>query len=246
MPAKPNQSTEGVRLNRYLASCGLGSRRSCEELITSGRVAINDLQVQGLGQRVTDNDTVAVDGALVTPEREMTIALHKPTHCVTTKNDPQRRQTVYDLLPKEYSNLHHVGRLDRESEGLLILTNSGDLAQQLTHPSTKVEKEYLVQTDRVFDMRDRNAFIKGMEIEEGFARAIAVQALAPRLVRVVLQQGLKRQIRMMFATKGYTVKRLIRTRVGSFELGSIKSGKWRRLTEHDIRQLQTNPAGRPE
>ncbi|QQL44433.1 pseudouridine synthase [Sulfuriroseicoccus oceanibius] len=240
------KSSDGTRLNRYLASCGLGSRRSCEELITSGRVAINDLQVKGLGQRVLPSDTVTVDGALVTPEREMTLALHKPTKCVTTRNDPQQRQTVYDLLPKEYRNLHHVGRLDRESEGLLILTNSGDLAQKLTHPSTKVEKEYLVQTDRVFDMRDRSAFIKGIELEEGIGKAVAVQALAPRLVRVVLQQGMKRQIRLMFAAKGYAVKRLIRTRVGSYELGNIKAGKWRRLTEQDIRQLQTNPTGRPE
>lgn len=236
----------GVRLNRYLASCGLGSRRSCESIINEGRVAINDRQIKDLGVRVQPGDEVTVDGEHVTPEREMTIALHKPPYYVTTRNDPQGRQTVFDLIPKEFKHLNHVGRLDRESEGLLILSNSGDLAHRLTHPSTKVEKEYLVQIDRVFDMKDRAPFIRGIETEEGIAKAIAVQALEKRLIRIVLQQGLKRQIRLMFAAREYKVKRLIRVRIGSLELGNLKQGKWKRLTERELRLLETNPAGRPE
>ena len=196
--------------------------------------------------RVLPSDTVSVDGDIVEPEREMTIALHKPVRCVTTRHDPQQRQTVYDLIPKEFKHLNHVGRLDRESEGLLILSNNGELSQRLTHPSTKVEKEYLVQIDRVFEMRDRAPFIRGIETEEGIAKAIAVQALEKRLIRVVLQQGLKRQIRLMFAERNYQVKRLIRTRVGSLELGNLKPGKWKRLTERDLRMLETNPVGRPD
>ena len=230
-----------VRINRFLASCGLGSRRACEAIVLEGRVQMNGRRVDSLGARVSPRDDVFVDGEPVRPDREMVVVMHKPRGLLCTRADPRGRETVYDLLPRELHHLAHVGRLDRESEGLLVLTNSGDLAQALTHPSTKVEKEYIVQLDHPFTPQDRQSFLRGLETEEGLARASEVEVLQPRTVRIVLQQGLKRQIRLMCVAVGHVVKRLTRVRIGSFTAPRLASGRWRKLTAREIESLRVNP-----
>ena len=139
---------EGIRLNKYLASCAVGSRRNCDELIRTGRVEVNGAPCVNLGTRIAEGDHVRVDGKRMTPRDVLIVAFHKPRGYVCTREDELGRETIYTLLPENLRALHHVGRLDRDSEGLLILTNDGDLSQQLMHPSKSVEKEYLV-TDAV-------------------------------------------------------------------------------------------------
>ena len=235
---------ESVRINRFLAMCGLGSRRTCEQLVTSGRVAVNGAVITSLGHRVLPSDKVIVDGEPAKPERELVVLLNKPRNILCTRADPMGRDTIYDLLPRELQSLAHVGRLDRESEGMLVLTNTGTLTYTLTHPSSKVEKEYLVQIDRAFHARDRQKMLDGIQTEEGMAFAVAVEAMKPRLLRIILQQGIKRQIRLMLAELGYEVKELVRTRIGSLEDTKLRPGKWRRLSEKEIALLQINP-GKP-
>lgn len=234
-----------MRLNRYLAACGLGSRRSCESLIAAGRVTVNGRRVVNLATTVGEQDAVAVDGESVTPKRNVTLILHKPAGYLCTKDDPQGRPTIYDLLPEHLQNLSYVGRLDKDSEGLLVMTSDGELAHTLTHPRFKVEKLYLVALDRTFDMHeDGRALLKGMEIEEGFARVVSVHALSPRRLFVVLNQGYKRQLRQMFDSLGYGVKTLIRLRVGRLELGELASRRWRILRPEEILLLTQNPPAR--
>ena len=137
-----------MRLNRFLAAAGVGSRRKCDELIAAGRVTINGRVCTDFSAQPAERDHVKIDGKLVHPEQRMTIALHKPAGFVSTRNDPHARDTIFDLLPRKFPRLFNVGRLDTQSEGLLLLTNDGDLAQQLTHPRFKIEKEYEVMLDR--------------------------------------------------------------------------------------------------
>lgn len=227
-----------VRINRYLASCGLGSRRACEALVVEGRVALNGRQVNDLATRVTRDDVVEVDGAAVHPENKEVVLLNKPKKTLCTREDERGRETVYDLLPVRFHHLAHVGRLDRDSEGLLLLTNRGELAHELTHPASKVEKEYVVHIDRDFQETDRTAFLRGIRLPEGLARALSVQAAKPRILHIVLGQGLKRQIREMCKARGITVKRLIRVRIGGLTAPDLAPGRWRRLTAHDVLKLR--------
>lgn len=231
-----------MRLNRYLAACGLGSRRSCEHLIEGGRVTVNGRQCKKLATVIGEGDAVTVDGLPVAPKRTATLILHKPPGYLCTKDDPKGRKTIYDLLPDHLRDLSYVGRLDMDSEGLLVMTNDGALAQSLTHPRYKVEKLYLVVLDRTFKMEeDAKTLRKGIEIEEGFARAVSVHLLSPRRLFVVLNQGFKRQLRQMFASLNYEVKSLVRLRIGSLELAELASGRWRYLSAEEIKQLSINP-----
>ncbi len=229
-----------MRLNRFLASCGLGSRRACEEIVAQGRVFINGEPVSNLATRVNDGDVVQVDGRKVRASVATTLILKKPPGFLCTRHDEleEGRDTIYELLPESLQSLHYVGRLDKDSEGLLIMTNSGDLTERLTHPRHGIEKEYLVAVDRVFDgERDRAAMLQGFDIEGGFARAAAVEVEAPRVISIVLTQGIKRQIRLMFEHLGYEVRRLERIRIGAFTAPQLKTGRWRVLTDHEIQQL---------
>lgn len=235
-----------MRLNRYLAACGLGSRRSCEQLVAEGRVFLNGQEVRDLATRVTEADEVVVDGRKVKAHVETTVILNKPPGFLCTRHDeledPRReagiRETVYALLPAHLQSLHYVGRLDKDSEGLLILTNSGELTEKLTHPRFGVEKEYLVALDRVFrGEEDRAQLLKGLMIEGGFAKAVAVDLIEPRVIALTLTQGLKRQIRLMFEALGYRVQRLQRVRIGAFTAPELKSGRWRLLSAGEAKQL---------
>ena len=235
-----------MRLNRYLAACGLGSRRSCEQIVAEGRVFINGEEVRALATQVGDADEVIVDGRKMKAHVDTTVILNKPPGFLCTRHDeledPRRepgiRETVYKLLPDHLQSLHYVGRLDKDSEGLLILTNSGELTEKLTHPRFGVEKEYLIAVDRVFrGEEDRDQLLKGMMIEGGFAKAVAVEQIEPRVVALTLTQGIKRQIRLMFEAIGYRVQRLQRVRIGAFTAPELRSGRWRILSAAETAQL---------
>jgi 23S rRNA pseudouridine2605 synthase len=235
-----------MRLNRYLASAGLGSRRSCEDLIRTGRVTVNGKLVTDLATSVEDSDHVSVDGKKQKPDQPYTLAMFKPEGVLCSRDAQGRRRTVFDLLPEDSPRLFYVGRLDMDSEGLLILTNRGELAQQLTHPSFKLPKVYHVELDKDFDFALVPRFLKGFLIEPGYAQAEAVYKLGHNRVKVVLTQGLKRQIRLMFLKFGYRVKFLRRIEIGRLSLGNMKVGEWRFLDEHEIKKLLLAPAVREE
>ncbi|MEM7386555.1 MAG: pseudouridine synthase, partial [Verrucomicrobiota bacterium] len=184
-----------MRLNRYLASCGLGSRRSVESLITEGRVRVNGRDCLDLGTRISDGDRVEVNGEEIKPRQELSVIFHKPRGFETTRKGKSKEPTVYDLLPNHFRDLHHVGRLDKQSEGLLLFTNSGDLSQQLLHPRHQVEKEYEVVIDRPLRDGDRAKLRAGIRLKEGLARAERIDILSRRRFHMILTQGWNRQIR---------------------------------------------------
>jgi 23S rRNA pseudouridine2605 synthase len=231
-----------VRLNRFLAAAGLGSRRHCDELIAAGRVTINGKVCTDFSAQPSDQDHVKVDRKLVRHERQLDLMLHKPAGFVSTRNDPHARDTIFDLLPPHLPRLFNIGRLDTQTEGLLILTNDGDLAQRLTHPRYKVEKEYEVTLDRPWDPMLTSKLLRGMTLDGQRARMDKVQSMKANRLHVVLRQGINRQIRRMFYEVGYDVKKLIRIRVGRLRLGDLPRGHWRPLTSSERRSLETRRA----
>ncbi len=231
----PKVTTEtALRLNRFLAAAGLGSRRSCEEHILKGRVSINGSVARNLSTRVNGGDDVRVSGRIVHAMAPRTILLNKPAGYVTTRSDRHAERTIFDLLPSDAGHLFHVGRLDKESEGLLLLTNDGALAQELMHPSKGVEKEYEVILDKTFHERDAAALKKGTWIEGSVARIESVRQLGPNKIQLILHQGLKRQIRIMLSQLGFKVQRLTRIRVGPITLRGVKPGSYRDLRTEDL------------
>ena len=232
-----------MRLNRYLALCGLGSRSACEEIILGGSVRINGRPVRELSTAVQPGDRVVAKGREVRPAATRYIILNKPPGFLSSRASQGGKPTIYDLIPREAANLAHVGRLDAESEGLLLLSNDGALAQALTHPSRHVEKEYEVILDKPFDPAQTAKMLKGVYLEEGRARAAHVHIEAPNKLRVVLTQGINRQIRRMFAAMGYKVKRLTRTRLGSLRLGRLPRGAWRELSAREVADLSRGAKG---
>jgi 23S rRNA pseudouridine2605 synthase len=228
-----------MRLNKFLAAAGLGSRRSVEELITSGVVKINGQVVTTLATQVLPTDAVKVGNKLLKSERLVHAVLNKPRGYLCTASDPEERKTIFALLPRDWPRVHYVGRLDKDSEGLLIITNDGDLTNLLTHPSHEVEKEYEVWLDKAFDIAlHRDRMIKGFRIEPGFAKCENIDNVRHNRVRVVLRQGLKRQIRLMFYHMGYEVERLVRTRIGPIVTGDVAPGNWRLLSGAEVTALR--------
>src|SRR3984893_1213912 len=231
-----------MRLNRFFAAAGIGSRRHFDELIATGRVSINGRVCTNFSAQPSERDHVKVGGKLVHLEPAMTIALHKPAGFVSTRADPNARDTIFDLLPPKFPRLFNIGRLDAQTEGLLILTNDGDLAQRLTHPRYKVEKEYEVTLDRPWDRAHAPKLLAGIMLDGQRARMEKVQAIRLTRVRVVLRQGINRQIRRMFYEFGYEVKRLVRIRVGHLRLGDLPRGHWRPLSKSELKSLQPEKA----
>lgn len=235
-----------MRLNRFLSLCGLGSRRGTEEIVREGRVAINGQRVTDLATQVKEGDEVSVDGRRVVAKEGVVIVLHKPKGYLCTREDTHERSTIYDLLPKKFHNLHHVGRLDQDSEGLILLTNKGELSQRLLHPSEGVEKEYSVRLETQFDQADIPKLLNGVMTQEGFAKAERAWVENAYVLNVVLKQGLKRQIRLMFYGLGYEVERLIRTRIGGLKLYGLPKGDWRVLTEAEVERYFQKREARPK
>jgi 23S rRNA pseudouridine2605 synthase len=227
-----------MRLNRYLAQAGVASRRGAEELIVSGRVSINGNVCTDLSRQVAPGDSVKVDGKSVRPRDFLYVLLNKPADYVTTRSDDRGRPTIYHLLPPDLQRLAHVGRLDIDSEGLLILTNDGELTLRLTHPRYKLPKEYLVTLDREFNMADLPKVKRGVYLSDGRARFDALDKLNSRQVRVVLTQGITRQVRRVFAAIDYKVKRLERTRIGPLADKSLRPGEFRLLRPAEVEKLK--------
>lgn len=226
-----------MRLNRHLAAGGVGSRRYCDELISAGRVAINGTVCTDFSAQPGPRDHVKVDGKLIRVGPSLTIMLHKPAGFVSTRKDPHVRDTVFDLLPTKFSRLFNIGRLDAQTEGLLLITNNGELAQRLTHPRFKIEKEYEVLLDRPWDSALAPRLLRGIVLDGQRARIARVRTVSPTRLRVVLRQGINRQVRRMFEAVGYHVRHLIRVRVESLRLGDLPSGHWRALTKRELKSL---------
>jgi 23S rRNA pseudouridine2605 synthase len=227
-----------MRLNRFLAAAGIGSRRKCDELIAAGRVTINGQTCTDFSVQPTERDHVKVDGKMVHVNLPLTIILHKPAGFVSTKSDPHARDTIFDLLPPKLRRLFNVGRLDAQSEGLLLLTNDGALAQRLTHPRYKIDKEYEVTLDRPWDPSLKSKLLIGIFLDGQRAKIANLHSIAPTKLRVVLRQGINRQIRRMFEKLEYRVKSLVRIRIGNLRLGDLPRGHWRPLTKHELEILR--------
>ncbi|WP_286847657.1 MULTISPECIES: pseudouridine synthase [Aminobacterium] len=225
-----------MRLNRYLAACGLTSRRKAENLIRSGRVSINGEIVCEFSIIVNENDVVCVDGTQVVPEKKVYIVMNKPRGVVCAVEDPFDR-TVIELLPKEYEEVRvfPVGRLDKESEGLLVLSNDGDFAHFLMHPSSNIPKSYEIFLNKKVSERDLVSWRKGVTIEGGFVRPLLVKVLKrePLGMWLFIQigEGLKREIRLMAEKLGFRVRVLIRRRIGRMELRNLKTGHIVKLSQ---------------
>jgi len=231
-----------MRLNRYLSACGLGSRRGSEALIRDGRVMVNGKVCTDLATQVEDKDDVVVDGSRAKAEKGLVIAFHKPKGFVCSRRDEYDRETIYTLLPNSFQTLHHVGRLDKESEGLLLMTNRGEVSQRLTHPSQGVEKEYEVLLESRFDPAHLSRLTDGFHTEEGLAKAERAWIIGDAKLGMVLKQGLKRQIRLMLYFLGYEVKRLVRVRIGNLTIKGLPEGGWKELSDHDVEKLLINPS----
>ncbi len=227
-----------MRLNRFLAAAGVGSRRYCDKLIAAGRVRINGRPCTDFSAQPSTRDHVKVDGKLVHANQPLHIVINKPAGFVSTRSDPHARDTIFDFLPPKFSRLFNVGRLDAQSEGLLVLTNDGDLMQRLTHPRYKIDKEYELTLDRRWDPALAPKLLRGMILDGQRAKIARLQTLTPTRLRVVLRQGINRQIRRMFHEIGYEVKCLLRVRVGNLHLGDLSPGHWRPLTKSELEALR--------
>jgi 23S rRNA pseudouridine2605 synthase len=227
-----------LRLNRYLAAAGVGSRRHCDELIAAGRVTINGQPCTDFSAQPGERDCVKLNGKIVRVDPPLTIVLHKPAGFVSTRKDPHARDTIFDLLPKKFPRLFNVGRLDAQSEGLLLLTNDGALAQRLTHPRYKIDKEYEVLLDRPWDPTLTTKLLRGIFVDGQRAQIVRLHSITRTRLRVVLQQGINRQIRRMFDAVGYNVKHLVRTRIGYLRLGDLPRGHWRALAKRELESLR--------
>ena len=231
-------AAEGDRLQKVLARQGIGSRRACEELIADGRVRV-DGAVARLGARIdATRAVVEVDGVVVGVRPDLVhYLLNKPAGVVTTAQDPQGRPTVAELVPAE-PRVFPVGRLDRQTEGLLILTNDGDLAHRLTHPSFGVEKEYLAHVSGAPRPAAVRALRRGVELDDGPTAPAKVALVSPEVLRITVHEGRNRLIRRMCEAVGHPVRRLVRTRIGPLSDRRLAPGRWRSLTPTETRSLE--------
>ena len=226
---------ELVRLQKFMADCGVASRRACEALIDEGRVKVNGKIVKTQGVKIDPiNTKVEVDNELISATKTKTyLAFNKPAGILSTMSDPDGRPSLQDFFGSWPDRLFHVGRLDKESEGLIILTNDGQWAHESTHPSFGVEKTYLVQTEEPISRSAFQNLMEGVELEDGLAKPISV-ARRGAMIEVVIHEGRNQIVRRMFDALGYPVERLIRTAIGSIKLGELPPGKWRSLNSVEL------------
>jgi pseudouridine synthase len=237
------------RLNKVLARAGIASRRGADELIAQGRISVNGAVVRDMGVKVDpDRDDIRLDGEQIPgPQALRYVALHKPRHVITTRHDPAGRPTVCDLVPEEWQ-LFPVGRLDGSSEGLLVMTNDGELANVLTHPSYAHEKEYRVKISGTPSEATLRTWREGMYLEDGRtspARVVIESSTgAGTWLRFTLREGRNRQIRRMVEGMHHRVHRIIRVRIGGLELGDLPAGHWRELSPLEVELLLSGEAAR--
>lgn len=230
---------DGMRLNRYLAACGLGSRRNVEELIKNGRVFLNRSKAESPGLRVYADDRVEVDGVTIEPAEVLFVLFNKPRGFVCSVKDPHNR-TIFDILPQEYAGrgLFPVGRLDKMSEGLILLTNDGETAFRLTHPGQGTEKSYEVLMTAPVGEKQLKALRKGSSLDGKYIRPLLVAPMSKEpkghWVRFVLREGVKREIRRLSKNAGLEIRRLIRTGIGKMRLAELKQGEWRKISKTEL------------
>lgn len=231
-----------VRLQKYLAEAGVASRRASEQFILTARVKVNGKVVSELGTKVDpERDEVMVDGKLIRTKKKIYVALHKPAGCVCSRKDERGRPTIYELLPAEWENVQSVGRLDYDTEGLLLLTNDGEMSLRLTHPRYGVKKIYEVTVEGRAELDHVEAFKRGIRDLGELLRAQRAQIVSAGKSRSVIElelaEGKNREVRRMCAAVGLPVERLVRTQVGKIKLGELRVGRWRTLTESEIKTL---------
>jgi 23S rRNA pseudouridine2605 synthase len=233
----PGETSE--RLQRYLARCGVASRRASEEIILAGRVTVNNGTVTVLGTKVTENDRVCLDGKGIRPEAILRyIVLNKPAGYVCSLSDEKNRPVAAELLSSRYSErLYNVGRLDMYSSGLIIFTNDGDFAAKVSHPSSQIEKEYIAETTLPYPAELAQGFARGLRVEGVFYRAEKIESLSSRRLRIVLLEGKNREIRRVFEHFNAPIKRLCRVRIGAVLLGDLPEGESRELTRTEKQEL---------
>jgi pseudouridine synthase len=231
-----------VRLQKFLADAGIASRRAGEQIILAGRVTVNGDTVAELGARIDPHhDRVTVDGKAVRAKRKLYVALNKPPGLVCSRKDEWDRPTIYALLPKEWGQLHSVGRLDYNSEGLLFLTNDGEFSLRLTHPRYGVRKKYIATVagrvaEEMLGRFTRGLWYQGEQLKAEKARLISASQ-SQSVVELELAQGKYREVRRLFESQQLAVKRLQRVQIGKIKLGELRPGKWRALTEPEIHSL---------
>lgn len=233
-----------VRLQKILADAGVASRRASEELIAEGRVSVNGQQIRELGSKFNpETAVVEVDGETIRLNKSKSyILFHKPAGVISTMSDPEDRPNLGDYFTSRNDRLFHVGRLDRESEGLILLTNDGDLAHRATHPSYGLIKKYILEIEGEFNREAIKELEHGVELEDGLARALSVSIIrevSPKhfWVEVAIHEGRYHIVRRMFEAIGVVVLRLIRSEFGPLSLGETKEGRWRNLNEIEVTNL---------
>jgi pseudouridine synthase len=250
MNSETNENEE-IRLNKYLAASGLGARRKCDELITGGHIFVNGDKVTQLGSKINpDTDVIEYHGKKIVPVKKLEyIAFNKPRGVVVTKLDPEGRSTVYDSLKHSghnFDHLNYVGRLDFNSEGLLLLTNDGEMIHALTHPRYKIKKVYHVKIDRKLESEEIESLLEGVESEGQLLKAGAVSEISEYepdrkqfWYEIVLYEGKNRQIRRMLEALGVLIGKLRRVQFASVKLGTLESFQYRHLTDKEIAALKS-------
>jgi 23S rRNA pseudouridine2605 synthase len=231
-----------IRLQKFLAESGIASRRASEKIILDGQVSINGKEVRELGTKVDPvKDRVEIDGRRIKPRRKIYVALNKPRKFLCSREEGSPKRLVGDLLPKEWSNLYSVGRLDYDSEGLIFLTNDGDFCLRLTHPRYGVRKTYLATVAGKIGPEMLRKLVEGIEDAGEFLKAEKARLISANnsrsIVELELAEGKNREVRRMFESQNLTVERLQRTKIGPIKLGELPEGKWRTLTESEIKSL---------
>lgn len=244
---KEEGKAKGIRLNKFIANAGLCSRREADDLIAAGSIKVNGEVVSQLGTRVSPNDDVRFGDRRLKRERSVYILLNKPKDYITSSSDEKGRKTVMELVKKACKErLYPVGRLDRNTTGLLLLTNDGALAEKLTHPRHQVKKLYQVELDRNLAQKDLDALTKGVELEDGpFAvdsASYVTGASSKKTVGVELHSGKNRIVRRLFESLGYQVKKLDRVMYAGLTKKDLPRGKWRYLTEKEVHFLKMRQA----
>lgn len=245
LKAHDGNNNEGIRLQKILAQAGFGSRRKCEQMITDGRVEVDGELVTELGTRVDPKKQhIRVDGSRVhLNPNHVTLALNKPKKVLSAMDDPKGRYTLADIIGDKYERVFHMGRLDYDSEGLILMTNDGELSQHVMHPKYEVEKTYIATIDgKIGGNVCRRLVTQGVQLDDGLVKldhcAIIDANRDQTIVKVVLHSGKNRIVRRIFGAIGYPVRRLVRTQIGPIKLGDLKSGTYRVLSQVEVRSLQ--------
>lgn len=240
---------EKIRLHKYIAQCGVASRRHAEEMIKAGRVRVNGVKVTELGTLVTDRDEVEVDGKRIKKEDKLVyIMLNKPSGYVSTVSDPQGRMTVLDLIEGVEERIYPVGRLDYDTTGLLILTNDGDFAYNSAHPGQETKKTYIAEVMGLPSNSALRKLRKGVILDGKATSPAEVEVVEIKdnssVLKIVIHEGRNRQVKRMCEAVGHPVLKLTRTAIGKLTLGNLQPGKWRYLSQHEVKLVRGNKNGK--